>query len=66
MDIYNQSMEKLQNMKGKQLQLLIVILPDVTDSYGKQNNIDSIEIISSLSEKFGCFQEKLKECVKQN
>ena len=39
MDIHKQCAAKLKEIEpGKQLQLLIIILPDVTGSYGEQLN----------------------------
>jgi eukaryotic translation initiation factor 2C len=45
-DIHTQSNDQLQrmNLKDKQLQLLIVILPDVTGSYGKIKRICETEL----------------------
>lgn len=36
-DIHQQSEARLKGQAGKQLQLLIIILPDSTGSYGKSN-----------------------------
>ncbi|RVX20120.1 Protein argonaute MEL1 [Vitis vinifera] len=45
-DVHKQSMAKLASMgqNGKQLQLLIIILPDVTGSYGKIKRICETEL----------------------
>ncbi|KAJ4841784.1 argonaute 5 [Turnera subulata] len=43
-DIHKQSVEKLANQNGKQLQLLIIILPDIKGSYGTIKRICETEL----------------------
>ncbi|KAL3579627.1 hypothetical protein D5086_017462 [Populus alba] len=43
-DVHKQCTAELANQKGKQLQLLIIILPDVTGSYGKIKRICETEL----------------------